>query len=208
MVSPLSDPRQEVLGSPHGPCGLPARDLHITVIGYVTQFHRLRERMDACQRIPFPPPHHFRGKGGMQAPVTPLWAIQGDRREGSARGVEHGIIGAVHRCIIPSFLEASLGSLQEFVGFFEAHTRTIARAERDDKRGTAAPAETPNHPPPCWGEVLRCAPTEPPLLVSIVLIYPGLTENLVVSLNCRDEVLPRNTTQYELHKGRKSPDCL
>src|SRR5438128_2232386 len=30
----------------------------------------------------------------------------------------------------------------------------------------------------------------------------------VVSLNCRDEVLPRNTTQYELHKGRKSPDCL
>src|SRR5437588_7403802 len=30
----------------------------------------------------------------------------------------------------------------------------------------------------------------------------------VVSLNCRDEVLPRNTTQYELYKGRKSPDCL
>src|SRR5258706_7959507 len=30
----------------------------------------------------------------------------------------------------------------------------------------------------------------------------------VVSLNCRDEVLPRNTTQYELHEGRKSPDCL
>ena len=33
-------------------------------------------------------------------------------------------------------------------------------------------------------------------------------QNVVVSLNCRDEVLPRNTTQYELHKGRKSPDCL
>ena len=32
--------------------------------------------------------------------------------------------------------------------------------------------------------------------------------NGVVSLNCRDEVLPRNTTPYELHKGRKSSDCL
>jgi hypothetical protein len=33
------------------------------------------------------------------------------------------------------------------------------------------------HPPPCRGEVLRCAPPELPLLVSIVLIHPSLSEN-------------------------------
>src|SRR6266446_2003110 len=84
-----------------------------------------------------PSPDQLRGEGGMQAAVTPLWSLEGDGSKGGTRRLKHGIIRPVHCRIIPAFLQAVLGRLEEFVGFLEAHGCTIARADRADKPAAA-----------------------------------------------------------------------